>query len=277
MKVEISSFKTTAWRDSKEKNAQVFEQWRREFNLAELLTVSNKLRDCATYHVDSENFQEEVSKLNQMGLVFWPIKKVKRFSGFAHKFYEPVPGQPYTIYGVVSCSFEKAQEFVLASQKDSPDHMKIGELLGYPSCCLKFFDRFWVKGEFDPIFSEAERSKGAKTKIGLTPNIKGIPSPMVKAKIVTLKAFPEVNIALRYFGPRAVPHLPCSFTCEKSRELSKKFLKFMPSKADLLSFLAEPMVWDGYKGAAVINTKWFQGAVNSVSWEDDCHRIVNFI
>ena len=260
-KVDIMPLSRIIWKKGHEDKAGLINQLAREYYEAELLTVAQKLRDCTTLQIPSENFVEHYENLTKKGLVFLPIKKVKQVFGFAHKFYDLVPGEPYNVYGAVSHSLDKAQEFVQASNKEKIDHKKIGRLLGYPVCCIDFFIKYWLAGEWDPIFLQAKRTKGAK---------------VIKENVVQVKAPARTNVALRYFGLRPVPHLPCSFSCAKSQKFSEMFLRLMPSQDQLLKILSTPFEWNSLKGVAIIDTPWFQGVVNSMSWEDDNPRIVKF-
>ncbi|MBU0614762.1 MAG: hypothetical protein KJ601_01595 [Nanoarchaeota archaeon] len=82
------------------------------------------------------------------------------------------------------------------------DDYNLGLALGYPECCCKFF--------------ESNKSEFKEKDNDLLP--------------ATLSAsdgfmFPFYNnIAMRYFDYTLLHHFPCSFNCEKSNELAKKYL-----------------------------------------------------
>lgn len=262
-KVEIMPLTRIIWRQGCEDKAQILNQLIKECQEAELLTVSHKLRNCATIQIPGDKFDEYYCDLSKKRLVFLPIRRVKPTNGFSHILHEAKPGELFDVYGVASHSLKKAEEFVgLSGSEGKLDHKKMGRLLGYPQCCIDFFAKYWPQEHYDPIFLEARRTKGAK---------------MIKNNVVKVKAIPEANVALRYFGPRAVPHLPCSFSCKKSQEFSQMFLQFNRSRDLLLEMLSTPFEWNGFKGVAIIDTKWFQGVVNSMSWEDDKPRVVKFV
>lgn len=265
-KIEIPSFPRMVWREGYQNNVQVFQRWADEFNRAELSSVVHKLRDCGLYLVDAEKYQDECLKFNKIGLIFLPIQKVKKTSE-----------NSYSLQCVVSYSEEKAQELADCLQSNGINcPAKIGNLLGYPSCCVDFLDKYSkMKDGIDPIFISAKNTKGAAINKRKGLDGKGVIQKGVKAETIFVNVAPELNIILRDFGIKTIPHIPCSFDCEKSQEFSKKFLQFMPSKNSLLKFLAEPMTWDGYKGVAIVDTKWFRGATQSLFHNDNFHNAVN--
>lgn len=220
--------------------------------MAELKTVSKGQRECATFHLRSDALKEDMELLEDMGLAFVPIRKCKRVRGFAHRFYDVDKVEPYDIYGAVAKERRKAEEFKKATLEG--DHYKVGTLLGYPKCCIENFIRVWIgMREFDPIWSIARNTRGCKlVKRG----------GFLKAELK--EVYPEANVALRYFGIRAVPHLVCSFTCKESEEFSKVFLQHIRDNKLLIEVLSSPFTWDCYKGVAIITTPFFVGEANSM-------------
>jgi len=274
-KVEIPSFSRIAWRKGNQDNAQLLQRWAEEFNRAELSTVVNRVRDCGIYLVEEAKYQEECFNFNKIGLIFLPIQKVRRAPGLLQS---SSPSEAnYFIQCAVSYSEEKAQKLVECLQSGGAGcTAKIGKLLGYPSCCIDFLSKYsGGKEAMDPIFISAKRTKEAIISRKKVPDGRRIPKK-VEAETVFVEAFPETNVILRSFGVKTIPHIPCSFVCKKSQEISKKFLQFMPSKNSLLKFLAEPITWNEYKGVAIIDTEWFRGATQSIFHDDKIHNIINF-
>lgn len=263
IEAETPSFPRMVWKENYQNNAQILQRWAEEFNRAELLTVINKLRDCGVYSVDAAKYQEECLKFNKKGLILLSISSPS--------------GKSSLIQCAVSYSEDKAQELAECLQFGGENCVaRIGKLLGYPSCCIDFMDKYSkTKKAIDPIFIAAKNTKGAVISKGKGKDGKGVLQKAVKAETIFADVAPESNIIIRDFGIKTIPHIPCSFNCEKSREFSKKFLQFMPSKNSLLKFLSEPMTWDEYKGVAVVNTKWFRGATRSVFHNDNIHNAVN--
>jgi len=217
-----------------------------EFHRAELLTVAEGLRRCATTHLHAEGFDGQLDRLGSMGLVFLPIRRCRRVSGFAHRFYEPRRGESFNVYGVVARTFRDAEEFKRASERGT-DHRKLGELLGYPECCVDFFCEVWPE-VYDPVWESARRSKGARVE---------------EAEVTLTEVVPAANAALRYFPFRLVPHIPCSFTCGGTGRLAEAFKGFIPHWELAEEVLGEPFTWDSFRGVAVIETPRFVGVVNT--------------
>jgi hypothetical protein len=78
------------------------------------------------------------------------------------------------------------------------DNPKIGELLGYPECCRKFFQRVWVDEKwFDTTIPQA-------------------------SDLQQIDRYS--NILWRWHGVRLVSHLPCSFNCRATHEIGERML-----------------------------------------------------
>jgi len=192
----------------------------------------------------------DLELLEDLKLIFVPINKVKRVSGFAHRFYEPSPGEPYDIYGAVSYKREYAKEFKKASLEGND--AKLGSLLGYPKCCINHFLRVWPQ-EYDPIWSAGLNTPHEKIS---------------EHEIELTSVLPESNILMRYFGIRAVPHLVCSFNCRESQKFSKIFLEYIQDQDFLFELLRSPVTWDCWRGLAIVKTPFFVGVTNSMTFKE---------
>jgi len=248
--LDVPPLSRIVWKLDTSYNKKLLGEIQRECWLAELKTVSEGIRKCATVHLRSEYFKEDLDFLNSLDLHFLPIRKCKRVQGFAHKFYDPSPNEPYDIYGVVSRDKKYCEDFRRAHE--TSNDQRIGALLGYPRCCVKFFIENWYKS-YDPIWRIALNTPHKLTR---------------KNEAVILDYYPEVNILLRYFGIRAVPHLPCSFACEESKQLGQAFMDFIDRRRELEELLSSPITWNCYKGVAIVETKWFIGVANSMPFKE---------
>jgi len=220
---------------------------------SDLLTIKNQDRPCGTYHIRSTNMFEDITLLKSLNLHFEPLQKVKSVGGFAHKFYDPKPGEPYDVYGVICKDEKHGLQWKEAHQSKPTDHETIGELLGYPSCCVEFFNEVWGKTSIDPIWECALNSEHEK-----------IDDTTVKVSPLS----PETNIIPRYFGIRATPHILHSMNCEESKEFSEMFLQYIPHKNALMELLKMSYTWNCYKGVAMISNKMFVGITNSMPFKE---------
>lgn len=265
--LDIFPISRILWKETaiNEKIDCLFNSMNMESYLAELRTVSKKYRKCATFHIRSDCFDNDIKLLNSMDLVFVPIRRAKRVSGFAHRFYTPKENEPYDVFGVVSYEKKYAEQFANADFNLSKDAVTnneiIGELLGYPDCCIEFFNETWNKGIFDPILPAVLNTEGN----------------CVNGNEIRINSYPETNIIYRYFGLRIVPHLIHSFKCNKSKDFAKMFLEVMDqnTKDEMLKFLSLPVTWNCYKGVALIENKYLVGIANSMPYRESIKVILN--
>ncbi len=110
-------------------------------------------------------------------------------------------GNTYVYISKDADTAKKAKLF----QKRGND-LEFGRLLGYPECCVQFFERFKKK---------AEGRNMDFTLFGLD----------------RLESFPFYNnYALRCFDVSLIHHFPCSPDCAKSRHLAKNNMAFLKAK-----------------------------------------------
>ena len=211
------------------------------YNVAELETVRHGWRRCTTMHFNPNSMTEDINKLK--GLAYLPITRVGCYQGFAHRHPAVESGKPWNYYGVVGKTAEDAWDFVEATRVG--DHGKMGDLLGYPKCCQEFFSTVWMAGFIDPVWQAAEKTEGAK----IAGNTVGISSS-------------TLFDGLRYIGVRMVPHLPCSFSCKESQEISDRWGE-LPGMQNTYYLLSLPTTWSCLNGLAIVSTPHFQVVTNS--------------
>ena len=245
----------TCWREKvTERDKDVFQSIIRDLWMAELRSVKEGDRECTTFHVNSERVMEDLKVIEDLRLVFVPIRKAAQFAGFAHRFCDAKPNKPYTLYGAVAKKYETAEKFRDAGS----NHEDIGELLGYPKCCRDSFNKYWVQGEIDPLYIAAMNTEGARETGKYELEVNG---------------YLENNILLRYFGYRCVPNLVCNYLCEGSKEFAKMFLKHVTHKEELMEMLSMPCEWTCWKGIATVKHPYFVGVTNSMTYVRK-HKIV---
>lgn len=106
------------------------------------------------------------------------------------------------------------------------DNAKIGELLGYPTCCRKAFDDTWGQGQVDSTYEQFRDAKRLDIfrKVWKTP---------------------YSHTLLRWMGIRAVPHMPCHHYCEASQDQAQGFMGLGAKRGYLedMMFLHEALNW----------------------------------
>jgi hypothetical protein len=127
-----------------------------------------------------------------------------------------------------------AQEAKRFEQRD--DFRNLGLALGYPSCCCDFF----VKNE--PV-----QSKGSNDYV--------LPALNNSQGFVFPK---ETNVCARYFDYSLLSHFPCSFHCEKSIVLAKKYLDVVIKHdkklaSELMDVLGSAVLYHEFAGVFLLH------------------------
>lgn len=108
----------------------------------------------------------------------------------------------------------------------------LGHLLGFPNCCIKFFQKVWKKAkkenQGDVSVEIIKQSKRAKHSWYL-------------------------NIFGRYFDHSLIHHFPCSFDCKNTQKISERFFGTLSTyepeiSKKLESFLQCPVVYSEKNG-----------------------------
>jgi hypothetical protein len=217
----------------------------------EVLSVAKGQRPCAWQTIGEDQFPRLAAEWAEMGLVSLPIKRVRNFTGFAHRHEEPVDGERASLCVIVSKTLADTLRFKTAFEKGDNDAQ--GELLGFPKCCREFFCATWAKGYFDPIWQAALNSK--HTTVG--------------ERYIRVEGHPFANPILRYAGLRVGFHIPHALDCPETIIVATERMKLAkandPNLTKLLgALLSMPMSWDVYHGVAVVRTPIFDLIVPSV-------------
>jgi uncharacterized protein len=125
------------------------------------------------------------------------------------------------------------------------NHDAIGELLGYPRCCRSAFESEYLRsGHQDSTWQAAG----------------GCGKPDGESHALEVKGPPQVNALLAKIGVRLIPHVPCSFACEESLRLARRFQRVADTAEEeesiemALEMLTWPMAWSAVNGIAEIKT-----------------------
>lgn len=168
-----------------------------------------------------------------------------------------VPGKPYRLRVVFTKSEELAQEWFTLWNTTPLNNRRVGELLGYPTCCIDFYTKYWI----DQKFVDTSWVMAAD-KLNVTDDTRTI---HIKSDTP-----PECNILWRWQGVRLVSHLPCSFDCEHTEDIGKKMadlgrkLGYNEQIDWIYELLSWPVEWSGLHGIAEIKTP-----INKVSSRTD--------
>jgi hypothetical protein len=133
-------------------------------------------------------------------------------------------------------------ERILSSRK------KLGMFFGYPSCCCDFFQKNMNEKFINSTWNMA---------------LNTIPSK-ASSDLIEIVCAPETNTFLRTIGLRAVPHWPCSFSCDDTIRNGVEFMNigkkygFSNEMAWLKEVLSLPVQWRTLHGIEEIKTPLFK-------------------
>jgi len=225
-----------------------FEQIKAVWAHVELASVSRGQRPACVRLVHPGVLHESTPDPALAGLELAPIGAVAMSdSPYVAGVASPVEGQPYAMQVAVASTMQDAA--ALAEVWTRGDQARIGDLLGYPSCCAEFFEKTWVQeGWLDSTWPMTLASTFDSAEA-------------VDDEFERQVAGPAgCNILLRWLGLRAVPHLPCGFDCVATNQFAKS-LRFVANdegfgaEFDLLhEILGWPVEWSALHGVAIVKT-----------------------
>jgi len=197
------------------------------------------LRACAVVHISADALDAESQRWAEIGLSGVVLPTLHHRS------------QDHVEMRVAVGSLDAARQ--LKRYRDAGDHDGVGALLGFPSCCRRFFRRVWVKEQFiDTTWAMASNS--VRRPGGTSLEVSG---------------YPACNILHRWIGVRAVQHLPCSFECEPTARLGEQFLTaarqtgFVQEVEWIEEILSWPAEWSTLHGIAEIRSPVLKVVTNS--------------
>ncbi len=206
-------------------------------------SVVSGLRPCALKAVapqELENFQKEMLAY---AIKVEPLRKIGAINQYSSVSETPKEGDSF-LYWCVLGREEIVRAYRVAQAEN--DAIAEGALLGYPSCCASFFKKVWV----DARFMDTTWPMAFDTPDKKQPN----------QHAIEVSGPYQSNILLRWLGPRMVPHLPCSFSCEATVELADRLVDLGVSLgySEEMQWLKEmhqwPVEWSSLHGIAEIRT-----------------------
>ena len=207
-------------------------------------SVVSGIRRCALTSVPSDRLVQRTAEWAASGLSTMPVAMSGTSPGYASTSVAPRVGEPFEYRVAVG---ELADVAALRAAIDTGDDATMGRLLGFPDCCIAFFRKTWVDDAcVDTTWAMAANSGRADTS-GRAIEIDGS-APF------------QANILWRWIGPRAVPHLPCSFSCPATVAFADRLLElgvrigYGAEMEWLEEILNWPASWSALHGIAEIKT-----------------------
>jgi 2-polyprenyl-3-methyl-5-hydroxy-6-metoxy-1,4-benzoquinol methylase len=207
-------------------------------------SVASGIRRCALTSVPSDRLVLRSTEWAASGLSMMPVAMSGTSPGYASTSVAPRVGEPFEYRVAVGALADVA---ALKHAIDAGDDGTMGRLLGFPDCCIAFFRRTWVdEGCVDTTWAMAA-NRGNVDDSG---------------RLIEVDAATpfQANILWRWVGPRAVPHLPCSFSCPATVAFADTLMAFgrEGDYAAELEWLEEilswPASWSALHGIAEVKT-----------------------
>ena len=254
LEFELPEFNRTSWVSDRAREtwaprlSRIFEAWMK----LETLAVVDGVRACGVSSVAAEELPAVAAGNARLGLSTLPVA-IQRATNYTYNNVgvAPVLGEPFLYRVAVGTPSNVA---ALQAAWDACDEEAIGELLGYPKCCRRFFHEVWVDhGLRDTTWPMAVASAGR----------------LESSRVLEVQGPPQANILWRWMGVRAVSHLPCRFDCAATVELADRLLQvgrahgFGEEVDWMLEILSWPVEWSCLHGIAEIKTPLLKVSANT--------------
>jgi hypothetical protein len=216
------------------------------WNSAERLSVGH-FRAACRQNVSPENMPAISLRVAEAGRTLLVLGQNAQTTTYAAGPSQYVPGDKWDYNVVIAETPAAAKAFALATKNN--DDATLGDLLGFPPCCMKFFADTWVKEKWLdttwPMSLHTTGLAGGSSNFGRSLEFTGVT--------------PYNNILLRWLGVRLVPHLPCSHDCVGTTAFGKRFgeilQKIYPEEFGwMMALLSARLQWSANKGIAEIAT-----------------------
>jgi len=211
------------------------------------------IRKCALTSVPADQLVARSTGWAADGLSTMPVGMSGVASGYASTSVSPRTGEPFEYRVAVGALVDVA---ALKQAMDAGDDGTMGRLLGFPACCIAFFRRTWVEDAcLDTTWAMASASASADEndrQIEIHPD-----TPF------------QANILWRWMGVRAVPHLPCSFTCPGTVEFANALMAvgreigYRAEMEWIEEILSWPVSWSALHGIAEVKTPVLKASTRS--------------
>ncbi len=192
-------------------------------------------------HLESyspEQIPEAINWSMENGLVFLPLG-VNGDTKIYSSTQVPYTGGKFNVRAVITQP--ENVELWLRSWR-AGDDKTTGQLLHYPDCCNEFFCRVWKDEKYvDTTWPMALNSAGGHNL----------------DNSFTVRGLDSCNILWRWLGVRTVPHLPCSFGCERTVKFAQLLWANYTKTEEyrwLNDILSWPVEWSALHGIARIKT-----------------------
>ncbi len=188
----------------------------------DVLYVIEGVKDVSRIMADESQLDDYKTFFNKNNLSFavsdFKISKEIDENRFSNKGIRLPINEKGSYFVYISKSKEKAEQAKKAEAESN--HKELGKLLGYPDCCINFFEKNF------PI----ESKKKNDYVLASLKNSKGFIFPFYN------------NVAIRHLDLSLLSHFPCSLNCEESIKIAKNNLKIIEKHSKDISRIFEGML-----------------------------------
>ncbi len=211
--------------------------------------VVDGARDSCLTMIEPERLPELSRWATRQGLLVLPMGQVGLSDQYSASSMPIAAGRPWQ-YRVVLCRPEHRGAWFEAWDTATTNDEVIGQLLGFPECCRRFFEKVWIEEKYlDTTWPMAESTAWIDDN-----------ELREQRRLIGVGGHDACNILWRWMGVRAVAHLPCSFDCKATVDVAKMFRQvaidfdrgeWMDLTEEILSW---PVEWSALHGIAEIKT-----------------------
>ena len=244
----IPPFIKTSWTSQRARDAweQRLIRITAAFSKIEVRSVLEGMRPACRIPASPEGLPALSRYCLKNGLVASPTESKTNLSRYAASLKQvPVSPEFHVLVGSAET----------VGNTDWEDDAAVGAILGYPQCCVAFFEDVWCGQHY------------IDTSWPMAANTVAVASPT--SPLVIDDPLPYCNIFNRWASVRAVAHLPCSLKCEATQEVGAAFvylgrqLGHCQEMDDLEAVLSWPVEWRALHGVAEVRSPLFRITSNT--------------
>jgi SAM-dependent methyltransferase len=206
-------------------------------------TIEHNYRACGLRSIPAAQLKAARSRLAAVGIEVEPLRGMSVRPNYSSSLEPCDDSSPNSYWSAIGRRDDLTR--LCASYREN-DQEVVGRLLGYPCCCIEFFQEAWVSdGMVDTTWPMAARTSGATVH---------------SVRHISIDGPSVCGMQLRWLGVRSVFHLPCSFDCRESVRVAKahmylaRRLGFAEEVGWLEEMLSWPVEWSALHGIAEIRT-----------------------
>jgi len=211
---------------------QAFQAFRRIRSEIETQSLFEGLRSCAYLLIPELRLASFLMSLEDKGFQYQIVLRTAFQKGFLHA-YKPPRDDRENLVGV-AVSKDKEKAVLLKKAFLNSDHWTVGELLGYPECCVR---KFIQRGVLDAGREE------------------------LQFEVVPY----ETTQLFKYWGASLVLHFPCHPFCERSLDMGRTYKDLAPREG--LLFMLEQQTIEVKvleSGLMIVDAPDFLGAATTI-------------